>query len=72
MSTATAGVPSVLGSGNPSDREQGPWYFQRHVQQLPRASEMVMFDRTWYNRADVERVTIKSKGKKRGRINAFR
>jgi polyphosphate kinase 2 len=40
----------------PSDREQGQWYFQRYVQHLPTAGEIVMFDRSWYNRANVERV----------------
>ncbi|PLY05424.1 MAG: polyphosphate kinase 2 [Desulfuromonas sp.] len=40
----------------PTDREQGQWYFQRYVQHLPAAGEMVLFDRSWYNRAGVERV----------------
>ena len=40
----------------PSDREAGQWYFQRYVQHLPTAGEMVLFDRSWYNRAVVERV----------------
>ena len=40
----------------PSDREQGQWYFQRYIQHLPTAGEIVMFDRSWYNRANVERV----------------
>lgn len=40
----------------PSDREQGQWYFQRYVQHLPTTGEIVMFDRSWYNRANVERV----------------
>jgi len=40
----------------PSDRELGQWYFQRFVQYLPTAGEMVLFDRSWYNRAGVERV----------------
>lgn len=40
----------------PSDREAGQWYFQRYVQHLPTAGEMVLFDRSWYNRAGVERV----------------
>lgn len=40
----------------PSDREQSQWYFQRYVQYLPTAGEMVLFDRSWYNRAGVERV----------------
>ena len=42
--------------GKPSDREQGQCYFQRYVQQLPTEGEMVLFDRSWYNRAGVERV----------------
>lgn len=40
----------------PAEREQGQWYFQRYVAQLPSAGEMVLFDRSWYNRAVVEKV----------------
>ena len=40
----------------PSENERGQWYFQRYVQHLPTAGEIVMFDRSWYNRAGVERV----------------
>lgn len=40
----------------PSDREQTQWYFQRYVPHLPAAGEIVLFDRSWYNRAGVERV----------------
>ncbi len=40
----------------PSEREQNQWYFQRYVQHLPAAGEIVLFDRSWYNRAGVERV----------------
>ena len=40
----------------PSDRERTQWYFQRYVPHLPAAGEMVLFDRSWYNRAGVERV----------------
>ena len=40
----------------PSDREASQWYFQRYVQHLPTAGEIVLFDRSWYNRAGVERV----------------
>jgi len=40
----------------PSDREQSQWYYQRYVNYLPTAGEMVLFDRSWYNRAGVERV----------------
>ena len=40
----------------PSDREKTQWYFQRYVAHLPAGGEMVLFDRSWYNRAGVERV----------------
>ena len=40
----------------PSDRERGEWYFQRYVAHLPSAGEIVLFDRSWYNRAGVEKV----------------
>lgn len=40
----------------PSEREAGEWYFQRYVAHLPSAGEIVLFDRSWYNRAGVERV----------------
>ena len=40
----------------PTEREQTQWYFQRYVQHLPAAGEMVLFDRSWYNRAGVEKV----------------
>jgi len=40
----------------PSDRERNQWYFQRYVPHLPTSGEMVLFDRSWYNRAGVERV----------------
>lgn len=40
----------------PTEREQTQWYFQRYVEHLPAAGEMVLFDRSWYNRAGVERV----------------
>jgi polyphosphate kinase len=40
----------------PSEREQSQWYFQRYVPHLPAAGEIVLFDRSWYNRAGVERV----------------
>jgi polyphosphate kinase len=42
--------------GKPSDRERTQWYFQRYVEHLPSAGEIVIFDRSWYNRAGVERV----------------
>ena len=40
----------------PSEREQHEWYFQRYVRHLPAAGEITLFDRSWYNRAGVERV----------------
>ncbi|GAA0566619.1 polyphosphate kinase 2 [Actinomadura livida] len=40
----------------PTDRERTQWYFQRYIQHLPAAGEIVLFDRSWYNRAGVERV----------------
>jgi len=46
----------VIALSKPSPREQTQWYFQRYVAHLPAAGEMVMFDRSWYNRAGVERV----------------
>ncbi len=46
----------VVALPKPSDREQGEWYFQRHVEHLPAASEFVLFNRSWYNRAGVEKV----------------
>ena len=46
----------VVALEKPSEFEQGQWYFQRYVQHLPSAGEIVMFDRSWYNRAGVERV----------------
>jgi polyphosphate kinase 2 len=42
--------------GKPSDREMAQWYFQRYVAYLPAAGEIALFDRSWYNRAGVERV----------------
>ena len=49
-------IVRVVALGTPSDRERTQWYFQRYVEQLPAAGEMVLFDRPWYNRAGVERV----------------
>ncbi len=46
----------VVALEKPSEGERGQWYFQRYVQHLPTAGEIVMFDRSWYNRAGVERV----------------
>lgn len=49
-------VVRTVALGKPSDRERSQWYFQRYVAHLPAAGEMVLFDRSWYNRAGVERV----------------
>ena len=49
-------IVRVVALGIPTEREQSQWYFQRYVSQLPAAGEMVLFDRSWYNRAGVERV----------------
>ncbi|NLW04336.1 MAG: polyphosphate kinase 2 [Pseudomonadaceae bacterium] len=46
----------VVALEKPSEREQSQWYFQRYIQHLPAAGEIVLFDRSWYNRAGVERV----------------
>ncbi|HWA56717.1 MAG TPA: polyphosphate kinase 2 [Gemmatimonadales bacterium] len=46
----------VVALGTPSDREKTQWYFQRYVEHLPSAGEIVLFDRSWYNRAGVEHV----------------
>ena len=46
----------VVALGTPTEREKTQWYFQRYVGHLPAAGEMVLFDRSWYNRAGVERV----------------
>jgi polyphosphate kinase len=46
----------VVALGTPSDRERTQWYFQRYVARLPAAGEIVLFDRSWYNRAGVEYV----------------
>ena len=47
---------NVVALLKPSERERGQWYFQRYVQHLPSAGEIALFDRSWYNRAVVERV----------------
>jgi polyphosphate kinase len=49
-------VVRVVALGKPTERERTQWYFQRYVAHLPAAGEMVLFDRSWYNRAGVERV----------------
>ena len=49
-------VARIAALPSPSDRERTQWYFQRYIAQLPAAGEIVLFDRSWYNRAGVERV----------------
>ena len=49
-------VARIAALPQPSERERGQWYFQRYVGQLPSRGEVVLFDRSWYNRAGVERV----------------
>ncbi len=46
----------VVALGTPTERERSQWYFQRYIAHLPAAGEMVLFDRSWYNRAGVEKV----------------
>ena len=49
-------IAKVVALGVPTEREKTQWYFQRYVPYLPAAGELVIFDRSWYNRAGVERV----------------
>lgn len=46
----------VVALNKPTDEERGQWYFQRYIDHLPTAGEIVLYDRSWYNRAGVERV----------------
>ncbi|MEE4279077.1 MAG: polyphosphate kinase 2 [Halieaceae bacterium] len=52
----SARICRVVALGTPTEREKTQWYFQRYVAELPAAGEIVLFDRSWYNRAGVERV----------------
>ncbi|MCK5165953.1 MAG: polyphosphate kinase 2, partial [Rhodospirillaceae bacterium] len=49
-------VCRVVALGKPTEREKTQWYFQRYIPHLPAAGEIALFDRSWYNRAGVERV----------------
>ena len=49
-------IAHVIALGTPTEKEKTQWYFQRYVPHLPAAGEIVLFDRSWYNRAGVERV----------------
>jgi polyphosphate kinase len=49
-------IARIAALPQPTEREQSQWYFQRYIEQLPAAGQLVLFDRSWYNRAGVERV----------------
>jgi len=49
-------IARIVALPSPSDRERTQWYFQRYIAHLPAAGEIILFDRSWYNRAGVERV----------------
>ncbi|MEM1135666.1 MAG: polyphosphate kinase 2 [Bacteroidota bacterium] len=49
-------VCRIVALGKPTEKEKTQWYFQRYVSHLPAAGEMILFDRSWYNRAGVEKV----------------
>ena len=49
-------ICKVVALGTPTEKEKSQWYFQRYVPHLPSAGEIILFDRSWYNRAGVERV----------------
>ncbi len=49
-------IARVVALPKPGEKERGQWYFQRYIEQLPTKGELVLFDRSWYNRAGVERV----------------
>lgn len=56
IQTLNPRICRVVALGTPTEREKSQWYFQRYASQLPAAGEMVLFDRSWYNRAGVEKV----------------
>ena len=56
MDSLNPRICRVEALGTPTEREKTQWYFQRYVNRLPAAGEMVLFDRSWYNRAGVEKV----------------
>lgn len=49
-------ICKIVALGIPTEKEKSQWYFQRYVQQLPAGGELILFDRSWYNRAGVEHV----------------
>jgi polyphosphate kinase 2 len=56
MERLNARYARVVALGTPTEKERTQWYFQRYISHLPAAGEIVLFDRSWYNRAGVERV----------------
>ncbi|KJF42409.1 polyphosphate kinase 2 [Draconibacterium sediminis] len=56
IQTLNPRICRVVALGTPTEREKTQWYFQRYAPHLPAAGEMVLFDRSWYNRAGVEKV----------------
>jgi len=56
MERLNARYARVVALGTPTEREKSQWYFQRYIPHLPAAGEIVLFDRSWYNRAGVEHV----------------
>jgi polyphosphate kinase 2 len=56
IQTLNPRICRVVALGTPTEKEKTQWYFQRYVPHLPAAGEMVLFDRSWYNRAGVEKV----------------
>ena len=55
-STSIRVAPHVIALEKPTERERSEWYFQRYIKHLPAAGEIILLDRSWYNRAGVERV----------------
>ena len=56
IQTLNPRICRVVALGTPTEKEKSQWYFQRYVAHLPASGEMVLFDRSWYNRAGVEKV----------------
>lgn len=56
MESLNPRIARVVALGVPTEKEKTQWYFQRYIEHLPAAGEMILFDRSWYNRAGVERV----------------
>src|ERR1700738_3794098 len=54
-SFSAPGVAQVVALPAPTDRERGQWYYQRYISHLPARGEIALFDRSWYNRAGVEK-----------------